>query len=121
MHEMGIATSLVDQLLALAERHGASRIDEVEVEVGLLQQVVPEALELAFAAASAGTPAEGAQLKLIEVSPVVECRQCGHTFEAHVDDYLCPRCQQADVRVVSGQDIVLRSIVCRTEAGGQQP
>ena len=121
MHEMGLATSLVDCVLEATRGRGAVRIQEVEVEIGVLQRVVPEALSLAFAAASAGTLAAGAALKLIAVKAVAECRPCGSSFEPEWDDYLCPRCHQADVRVIRGNDVVLKSIVCEVEAGAPVP
>ena len=114
---MSIAVSLVDQLLELARQQRACRIEEVELETGVLQQVVPEALELAFKVASEGTVADGATLKLVEVPAVAECRPCGHRFEPAIDDYRCPRCERADVRIVAGNDIVLKTVVCQTGDG----
>ena len=114
MHEMSIATSLADSLLELARQQHAARIEAVELEVGALRLVVPEALQMAFTAVTAGTLAEGATLKLLEVPAVAECRQCAARFEPTIDNYLCPHCHEADVQIVAGNDIVLKSVVCQT-------
>jgi hydrogenase nickel incorporation protein HypA/HybF len=111
MHEMAIAASLVEHVLGIARQHDARRIDQVEVEVGVLQQIVPDSLQLAFVATAYGTPAEGAALQLVNVKAVAECRPCGLPFEPAIDDYLCPHCGQADVRIVAGNDIILKSVV----------
>lgn len=121
MHEMSIAASLIEHVLEVGRQQHATRIAEVEVQVGVLQLIVPEALELAFSAVTEGTPAEGATLKLVEVPAAAECRQCGQRFEPAIDDYLCPRCQQADVRITAGREIVLATVVCETDEGVPAP
>ncbi len=111
---MSIALSLVEQLQRLAAEHQAVRITEVEVRCGVLRQVAPAALELAFTAATAETVAAGANLKVIEEGLVARCRACGTEFATEIDDYSCPTCQQADVEFVAGHDIVLTAVVCET-------
>lgn len=115
MHEMSIATSLIEHVLAAVADHEVVRIEEVEVEVGVLQQVVPEALQMAFEAVTAGTLAEGATLRIREVPVEAECRACGQRFAAALDQYQCPQCAEADVRILAGKDIVLRNVVCQTQ------
>lgn len=115
MHEMAIADNLMDQLLRIAEQQHAIRIVEVEVQCGVMQQVVPEALQLAFEALSAKTPAAGATLTIVEEPMAATCRACGRHYEPAVDNFRCPGCQQADAELVAGQDIVLKTVVCETE------
>jgi len=114
MHEMSIALSLVEQLCRIAAEKHAVRITEVEVHCGVLRQVMPEALELAFSAVTEETVAAGATLKIIEEGLVARCRACGMEFATGIDDYSCPGCQQADVAFVAGHDIVLTAVVCET-------
>ena len=115
MHEMAIADSLVNHVLEAVRAQDVIRIESVEVEVGVLQLVVPEALQVAFSVVTEGTLAAGATLKLVEVPAAAVCRQCAREFEPAVDDYLCPGCGKADVRIEVGNDIVLRSVVCQTK------
>jgi hydrogenase nickel incorporation protein HypA/HybF len=110
MHEMMIATELLSQLDDLVAEHGLSRITHVSVAAGEMRGVVPEALEMAFAEASAGTAAEGATLELEIVPTQARCKGCGQVFQPTVDCFLCPGCNQADVEFVEGNDIVLCSI-----------
>lgn len=113
MHEMSIASELLRTVLAVAAENGAARVEEVEVQAGAMKLIVPEALELAWSVLAAGTPAEGARLKLTEVPIEAECRPCGRRFVAAVDGFACPGCGQADVEIVAGDDIILTSVVCR--------
>ncbi len=117
MHEMSIAVSLVEQLERLIEQHAAVRVVEVEVECGVMRQIVPEALQMAFAAATTDTAAHGATLRISAREIVALCRACGTRFDARIDDYLCPRCGTADVDVLAGRDIVLRTVVFETADG----
>jgi hydrogenase nickel incorporation protein HypA/HybF len=116
MHEMSIAMQLVEQMLEIASQHNAATIEEVEVQLGVMREVVPEALEMAFAAASEGTIAEGARLCISEERIVAVCSVCECLFTPRQTCFLCPRCSQADARIVAGNDIILKSLVCQTEA-----
>ncbi|MGQ9651294.1 MAG: hydrogenase maturation nickel metallochaperone HypA [Phycisphaerae bacterium] len=118
MHEMAIASEIVDCLLDIAGRHNAARIGEVEVEIGRMRRVVPEALEMAFSAAVVGTIAEGATLKLREIEVTAVCNDCGTTYGPDIDvSFVCPSCGHANPRITAGDDIVLRNITCDVDKG----
>jgi len=117
MHELSIAMNLLDQVLQVARDNHAVGVKEVEVEIGLMWQVDPEALEMAFSAAGEGTLAEGASLRIVDKAIVMKCENCQRVFEAGVDCFVCPDCNLARTRVVEGNDIVLRSVVCSTAEG----
>ena len=113
MHEMSIASDLLHQVLSSLREHEVSRVDEVEVKIGVLRQIVPEALELAWRTITEGTPAQGAELKIVEEAPVARCRLCGQTFDVAVDNFVCGKCSAADVEIVAGNDIILQSLTCQ--------
>jgi hydrogenase nickel incorporation protein HypA/HybF len=106
--------SIVEQAVQAARAHGATRITEIEVEAGMLQQVVPEALQTAFEFAANDTPAQGATLHLTESPPEARCRACGHHFEPTIESFsfLCPVCKHADVEILAGNSITLLSVTC---------
>lgn len=110
MHEMTIASSLLDEVLSLARQHNAHLVSEIEVEVGVMRLVVAEALQEAFAIISEGTPAAGARLKLSETSLRASCNRCHNDYRARVDDFRCPSCGQADVQITGGNDIIIKSV-----------
>lgn len=110
MHEMSIAVELIDRLEELAAEHELVRIEAFTVRAGVLRGIVPEALDMAFAEAAKGTVAEGAKLKL-EITPAkARCRLCGEKFAPTVDSFLCPVCNQADVEILEGNEILLLSL-----------
>ena len=121
MHELSIATQMIETVLAVAAEHRATRIEKVIVEIGVMRLVVPEILETAFDLAAKGTMAEGARLEAREVPLQVKCRQCGRSYQAEFDNFLCPGCGKADIDIVSGNEIVLKSVVCQVAEGASQP
>ncbi len=110
MHEASIAESLIEQVLDLARLHRLQEVTRVHVEVGVQRLVVPEALELAFQAASEETLAAGARLDLTEVAIRARCQACGNEYDAEIDDYTCPSCGRAQAELIAGDDIVLVSL-----------
>lgn len=114
MHEMPVAQAIVEQAVQAAAARGATSIQEIEVDIGRMRLIVPEALELAFSCCACGTIAEGAKLTMIEVAVEARCRACGRQFSPELDLYLCPGCGLADVAITAGNDMVLKSIVCQT-------
>jgi len=112
MHEMSIAEGIIQTVLRAAGDSGARSVSRVELAVGQMRLVVPEALEMAWRAVSDGTIAAGSELAITEAPVAARCRQCGREFAPTIDDYLCPGCGQADVDITAGDDILLTSIAC---------
>jgi len=70
MHELAIASSVVD----IACRHaGNRRVTKVELKVGHLRQVVPDALTFSFALVAQGPVVDGAELVLQSLPAVGVC------------------------------------------------
>ena len=110
MHEFSIATQLMKQVLAVAEENQLAAVEEVELEIGALQMIVPEALEMAFEALRVDTCAAGARLVQRETPVKARCNECDHLFEAEIDQFQCPQCKKADIEVEAGRDIILKSV-----------
>lgn len=80
MHEMSIATSLMSIVREEMKRHNAAKLALVRVCCGALSNVVPEALEMAFAVVNSGTEFEGACLELREEKILLACGGCRAEF-----------------------------------------
>ena len=117
MHELAIAGAIV----AAAERHaGGLQVAVVRTKVGRLRQVVPEYLSFYFELAARGTPCEGATLEWERTPSLLRCGVCGCEWDpapapAREQDQLivrfrCPRCESADHRVMSGDELLIESI-----------
>lgn len=114
MHELSIAEALV----ASVERHAAGRrVTRVEVRVGHLRQVVPGALELAFALVARETVADGAELELEQIPAVGRCRAC--TAQTALDGFplVCRACGSWDLALIQGEELELHAL----ELDDQEP
>ena len=107
MHEL----SLADAVVTIARDHARGRrVTCVDVKIGRLRQVVPEALEFAFELVAAGTEGEGAELRLEHVTARVACAGCDATTEVTGFPLVCARCGSAGVEVVAGEELQVESI-----------
>ena len=114
MHEMSLASALMDEIDLIARQNNVVRIDEVELRIGVLKQVVPEVMEEAFRAVSLGTVAEGAILRQKEVQARALCRNCAREFAPTPNDFLCPVCGEFSQTLFEGDEILLGSLTCVT-------
>jgi len=115
MHEMSMAVGIIETVLQAANDSGARRVSRIELAVGQLRLVVPEAMEMAWQAVSEGTIAAGSEIAMTETPIEARCNQCGQVFSPEIDNYLCPGCGKADVEITAGNDIMLTSISCEVE------
>jgi hydrogenase nickel incorporation protein HypA/HybF len=112
MHELSIA----DAIVAIAGRHAdGRRVTRVEVRVGHLRQVVPDALAFAFALVAEGTVAEGAELALEEVPAGGCCRTCGTDGALEAFPLRCGRCGSPDVEVTRGEELRVEELEIEEE------
>jgi hydrogenase nickel incorporation protein HypA/HybF len=87
VHEFSIAEALRDQVL----RHGpaGARICGVDIKVGALRGLEPEALEMSWQAVTIGTPLEGAVLAVDQLPWTITCAECGRVWENRVPFVSC--------------------------------
>ncbi|MGN6380648.1 MAG: hydrogenase maturation nickel metallochaperone HypA [Gaiellales bacterium] len=107
MHELAIAEALVD---VVCEHAAGRRVERVEVRVGHLRQVVPEALEFAFELVARETVAEGAELAIERVPVRIACNACGAESELDWFPLACTRCAGMDVEVIAGQELTVEAL-----------
>jgi hydrogenase nickel incorporation protein HypA/HybF len=107
VHELSIASAIV----AVASEHARGRrVSTVEVKIGRLRQVVPDALAFAFELAAEGTEVEGAELVVEHVTARVACRDCGAERELTAWPFACPSCRSVHVEVVGGDELLVESL-----------
>lgn len=111
MHELSIALSLVQLAQDAALQAGAVQVKRVQIEVGAMSGVVPEALELSFTIATRETLLEGAELKITCVPVVIFCALCGQEGEPTSSvSICCPSCGTPSGDIRRGQELDLVSL-----------
>ncbi|AEF40418.1 hydrogenase maturation nickel metallochaperone HypA/HybF [Hoyosella subflava] len=106
MHELALTESIVD---AVCEHAAGRRVRSVQVQVGALCAVVPDAMQFCFELATSGTVAEGASLDLDVIDAHARCQTCGQEFLLPDLILLCS-CGSADVVVLSGRELCIKSM-----------
>lgn len=123
MHELSIATSLIEIATSAAREAGAERVAVVRVAIGALAGVVKDSLFFSFDIASAGTPLEGARLEIDDVPVTVFCPTCQAERELISPQALrCPVCHTPTADIRRGRELTLVSLEVEdpplsTEAG----
>jgi hydrogenase nickel incorporation protein HypA/HybF len=112
MHELSVCLSLLREV----ERAARGRaVAEIAVAVGPLSGVEPQQLKRAFAVARAGTIAERAKF-VCHVKPVrFACSACGQEVEVPLNALVCPACGDWQVRLCSGDELLLESVTLGEE------
>ena len=110
MHEMSIALSIIDAVIARAEQENSQKVNQVELEVGSVSGVLPESLKFCFSAAAKNTIVEGADLTIHEKEPLCRCDACGNHFQATDFIAKCVNCGSLKTTIISGRELLIKSI-----------
>ncbi|MFF8774126.1 hydrogenase maturation nickel metallochaperone HypA [Kitasatospora sp. NPDC015120] len=111
MHEMSIATAVVDQVDAAARRHGARAVARVRLQIGELAGVVPAALGFCFELACAGTLVAGAVLETEAVPGRARCGPCATEWAVGMPpDLGCPHCAGGRVELLAGRELQILGV-----------
>jgi hydrogenase nickel incorporation protein HypA/HybF len=110
MHELPITQSILDLVLAHAERAGAGKVERVHLVVGELSRVVDESISFYWDILSRGTAAEGSELRFEHVRLEMQCGECGSVFHPRELSFRCPSCDAVRVRVIGGKALRVEAI-----------
>ncbi len=110
MHELSIATDLVNTALKTAQDNHAKKVVTVTVEAGELAMVNPEQLEFMFDILIEDNMLKGAKLNIVTVPAEGECPNCG--YKGPIEDRFacaCPKCSMT-LKITAGRDICLKNM-----------
>lgn len=110
MHELSVCMSLLDQVASIAQERAAANVTRIELDIGPLSGVEPELLKNAYPIAAAGTIAEGAELVVRGTDIIVRCMSCKAETDATPNRLVCGSCGDFRTRIVSGDEMILRSL-----------
>lgn len=106
MHEMGIATSVLEAARKEARRHPGAQVLKIGLRIGAWSGVDPGSLQFCFDALVAGShPVPALD---IDFRPRRNrCRVCGTVFAVKDYEVDCPECGAPATEPVSGQELEL--------------
>jgi hydrogenase nickel incorporation protein HypA/HybF len=110
MHERSLVRQLIEQVEDEVRNRHLSGLTTVHLEVGEFSGVEPSLLELAFQEMAVDKWPTEVRLE-VNVTPLAaRCRQCGEDFRVERFRFVCPRCKNAAVDVIAGEDMRLVSL-----------
>ena len=107
MHELALLQELCTLASRAAAEQGASRIHRLELRVGELGGVDPQALRQAFAVVAATAPWQGVELQLEVVPTRCFCSHCEQPFRPTDVIHACPTCGALSRQVMEGRELEL--------------
>jgi hydrogenase nickel incorporation protein HypA/HybF len=122
LHELSIAQSIIEIVVDEAQKNGLHQVKRIKLQVGAFAAVVPDSLTFCFELVSRDTIAEGAVVEIESVGIVARCDKCDCTFDVRDQVFLCPRCGDPVLELVSGRELSVLSIEGETgeEDGANQ-
>ena len=111
MHELSIATNIVEIASQHAQEAGGGRVAAVTLRIGRLSCVHEDALRYSFELVREGTPLAGAELRIVAVPVTVWCPRCNAAFELPgIQRFACPICSTPSADICAGRELDLESI-----------
>jgi hydrogenase nickel incorporation protein HypA/HybF len=106
MHELGITEDIV----AIATDYAKdAKVSRIVVEIGRLTAVLPDAVRFCFDVCAEGTPAEGAQLDIVEIPGRARCRRCAAEQALEQPFGICP-CGATEFDWLAGEELRVRTV-----------
>ena len=123
MHELAMATSMVEAILDTAKKNDAISITEAVLDVGELTMLNPEQLRFMIDVIREDTLLENAEI-IINMIPIeIECEKCGFKGESKTDENMdhlmavatCPECDNTRVSIIEGRECSIKTIKIEKE------
>jgi len=111
MHELSIATSMIEMAGEEAARHPDTRVVALHLKLGSLSGVVKDALLFSYEIASSGTSLEGSRLVIEEVPLTVYCATCdAEKVVDSIQRMCCPQCGGLTPTIVRGRELEVTAL-----------
>ncbi len=111
MHELSIASSIVEAVIESAAAYPGARVKEVRLRVGALASVVEDSLQFCWELATEDSPLEGSVLVINKLPVIVHCGACGRDSELDgVQSFRCAHCGELAADFLQGRELEIESI-----------
>lgn len=110
MHEMSLCEGIRAIVEDQARAHGFARVTRLRLEIGRFAGVERHALAFAFDAVMRGSPAEGADLQMIDLPAEATCFDCGATVQIMDRLAPCPLCAGTRLLPAGGDEMRIKDM-----------
>lgn len=114
MHELSIASYLLESVLAEAEVRAARRIRAISLVVGERTGVVEDALRFCFDLLAPDTVADGATITIRRMPMRFSCSGCACEYVPASGHFRCPGCGVVGAVASDGSELLIESLEIET-------
>lgn len=115
MHELGIATSILEAVERESKKHAGSQFTAVGLRIGEVAGVDVDALQFGWEAITKDTQWESLKLAIESVPRRNKCKNCREEFAVKDYDIQCPKCGSFATENVSGDELDIAYIEAEEE------
>jgi hydrogenase nickel incorporation protein HypA/HybF len=105
LHEIGIASSILETVDAEARKRPEDKIVAVGLRIGELSSISPDALLFAFQALTRETPWENLKVEIEWCARRQKCEMCGAEFAVVEFELACPKCGETRSTCIGGTEL----------------
>lgn len=113
MHELGIATSLIDSVIKVAKDNKVLKIKKINIIYGASSAIIEEALIAAFESLKELDEYSiclDAHICLHIKKSTSICLDCANKFKHETVIAICPYCNSINTQVIDGKDVYIEDI-----------
>ena len=111
MHELAVASELLDLVLRVAQEQAARQVTAARLRIGAASCLSPDSLVFGFEALAAGTAAAECRLEITRTPAGASCVQCGWRGAlAELGGLACPDCRTTPLTIQDGRDLTVESV-----------
>ncbi len=109
MHELSIVMNILETVEDSAIEHKATKVSEIELEIGLLSGIEFDALEFAFEHAPKSKLLQNVKFQINKIQPLAKCSECQHEFDTSEYSTPCPECHSFRTELIRGDELKIQS------------
>ena len=110
MHELSIVVGIVEIAEKAIENQPAYSIVKIDLEIGTMAGVIPEALDLAWDSAIIGSSLEKAVRNIEWIQAIAQCDDCSTEFNILALYDPCPKCGSFYSTIKKGKELRVKTI-----------
>lgn len=110
MHELSIVMSIIDIANGEAVKANVSKIDEIELEMGVLSGIEMSAFDFAWQEAVKSTVLENAERIIVRPTGKAVCLECNTSFDMDRLFDPCPVCKSHFINITQGKELRVKSV-----------
>lgn len=110
MHELTITESLLKTASDYALKNGAKKVVALNLVIGDLSGIIDDSVQFYWDMISENTICSASKLNVEKETAKFQCQNCQHEFNLDGELSPCPECQSIDIKVISGDEFMLKSI-----------